>query len=527
MADLHTSRLCTHLVNLHFGPLTAKLADVLLTKGRLSLSQIISQTKLRPQTARAAILVLIQHDVLWYAKTDDSSPEVLEFNIEGCLMRLRFGKFVFLSEQLLGKPASEIVQLILDHGKLRPPDIITQLPDDQDSTKKNYREALLELVKSHYLLPATETSHITPKDTLLKYEKEEVAKIPNLPTSKALKIAKEDALARVKREEEESRKSGLKKKGGHDMVDDKVLFRVNYERFNIVIRNELIEKAARERFNDGAAMVLRNVIKSTESSQTSLMRIRSDATSVGKVAAALTDYDNLSSGLQLPTRQASNTVSVKHYLQMLGSTDNRTAAGRASSFVSYEGSKIEVEFQIVCRRLRRRVIESFTREKYGQEGVRMLRLLYESGKLDEKQISKIVMLPAKDVRPLLLSMATDSLVSIQEVPKSADRNPTRTFYLWYVDQAKAFSVILGNLYKMLYNIISRRRAESEDPTLRAVIEKTQRTDVSQDESLLTRLDQEILEKWREKQLKLMVLEMRVEETVFVVRDLAVFGIDED
>lgn len=38
----------------------------------------------------------------------------------------------------------------------------------------------------------------------------------------------------------------------------------------------------------------------------------------------------------------------------------------------------------------------------------------------------------KDVRPLLVALSTDSLISIQEVPKSADRNPARTFYLWCV-----------------------------------------------------------------------------------------------
>lgn len=37
---------------------------------------------------------------------------------------------------------------------------------------------------------------------------------------------------------------------------------------------------------------------------------------------------------------------------------------------------------------------------------------------------------AKDVRPLLSAMSAESLVSLQEVPKSADRNPTRMFYLW-------------------------------------------------------------------------------------------------
>jgi len=40
------------------------------------------------------------------------------------------------------------------------------------------------------------------------------------------------------------------------------------------------------------------------------------------------------------------------------------------------------------------------------------------------------MMPGKDVRSLLTALAADSLISIQEVSKSADRNPTRTFYLW-------------------------------------------------------------------------------------------------
>jgi hypothetical protein len=46
------------------------------------------------------------------------------------------------------------------------------------------------------------------------------------------------------------------------------------------------------------------------------------------------------------------------------------------------------------------------------------------------QVSKLAMIAPKDVRPLLSAMSAESLISIQEVPKSADRNPTRMFYLW-------------------------------------------------------------------------------------------------
>jgi DNA-directed RNA polymerase III subunit RPC3 len=68
------------------------------------------------------------------------------------------------------------------------------------------------------------------------------------------------------------------------IFQDTVYFRVNYDKFNVHIRNtvrrapvlvqsgdgrvsQLIETAARERFNDGAALVMRAVLKATESKQ--------------------------------------------------------------------------------------------------------------------------------------------------------------------------------------------------------------------------------------------------------------------
>lgn len=63
--------------------------------------------------------------------------------------------------------------------------------------------------------------------------------------------------------------------------------------------------------------------------------------------------------------------------------------------------------------------------------------------------------------------------------------------------------------------------------MRAVLEKRERSDVSQDESLLSRLERGILKEWGTKQEKLTVLEIRAEETVFLLKDLGVLGINDD
>lgn len=96
-----------------------------------------------------------------------------------------------------------------------------------------------------------------------------------------------------------------------------------------------------------------------------------------------------------------------------------------------------------------------------------------------------------------------------------------------MNQHKAFSTILGQVYKTLYNISMRRRAEQEAPEVKAVLEKRERSDVRQDETLLTRLERELVREWEAKLQKVTALEMRVEETLFVLKDLGVLGIDED
>ena len=97
----------------------------------------------------------------------------------------------------------------------------------------------------------------------------------------------------------------------------------------------------------------------------------------------------------------------------------------------------------------------------------------------------------------------------------------------HVDVRKAYTVLLGNLYKTLYNISIRRQAEEEGPIIKAVLEKCERSDVSEDQSLLTRMEREILRQWESKRAQLTVVEMRIEEAVFILRDLGNLGVDDD
>ncbi|EAU88388.2 hypothetical protein CC1G_05154 [Coprinopsis cinerea okayama7 len=503
--------------------------------------QLVRYSGLRPRTVRGCILVLIQHNIVWHVQSE-GEQEMYEVNLDECLMRLRYGRYIFQAEKLFGQAGADIVQIIMDHGKLRPPDIFALLHVHESKALAQHKQALYKLVSGSYLKASTPRSHVSPRDRLIQYEIEEKKKIVGFPTAKQLREAKEVAEGRLKREDDESEKIGLKRKAkeqtGHrsskkkaleeeTVVDDEVFFRVNCERFNVHIRNEIIVNAAKDRYNSQAGSVMQAAIKATEGANPSLSDARSDPVSVSNVIMLLTDDRELSSGLVYSSRKVPLATCVKDYVGLLAAADNPTPAGKAGAFLSFGGSKVQVDYETISRRLRRRLLEAMAQEKHGPEGVRIIRLLLDTGKMDEKQISKVVLMASKDVRPLLAALSADSLVSTQEVPKSADRNPTRTFYLWYVDLYKAYSSLLGNAYKTLYNISARRRAEREVTEVKTILEKSLRTDVQQDENLLTRMEREVLQQWRERETRLTVLESRVEEAVFILKDLAVHGLGDD
>lgn len=98
--------------------------SVLLHRGRLPLSQLVRFSGLKPRTVRAAILVLIQHNILWHAHTDVEG-EVFELNTEECLMRLRYGRYVWQAGQIFGTAVRILVSAhilflaVVDHPLCR------------------------------------------------------------------------------------------------------------------------------------------------------------------------------------------------------------------------------------------------------------------------------------------------------------------------------------------------------------------------------------------------------------------------
>ena len=119
-----------------------------------------------------------------------------------------------------------------------------------------------------------------------------------------------------------------------------------------------------------------------------------DPVSVTNIASHVHDDNDISTGLVYGTGKKPSVMSMmKEYLGILAMADNPTPVGRASSFISFVGNsgKVQVEFEIIGKRLRRRAYEGLVRERYGDDAVRITRFLLSTGKMNGDQV--YLMLP--------------------------------------------------------------------------------------------------------------------------------------
>lgn len=176
-----------------------------------------------------------------------------------------------------------------------------------------------------------------------------------------------------------------------------------------------------------------------------------------------------------------------------------------------------VEFRHLARTLRHLDLEQLVEARYGDVALRVVRVLQEKGKLDEKRLQEISLLPFKDLRQVLASMQAGGFVDLQEVPRDAQRQPSRTIYLWYYDADRICNSVIEDIYKAMSRCL--RRLKLERSRLKEFLEKTERSDVKgNEERYLSEGELKTLEQWKAKEALLLGEVSRLDDMVAVIRD---------
>ncbi|KAJ1679036.1 RNA polymerase III subunit C82, partial [Spiromyces aspiralis] len=478
-----TIRLCKHVVANHFGSTVEAVSTALVKLGRLPLPMIVKSTGLSPKRVREALVVLILHGLVTHANATEANGRIITHysaRQREILRRTRIGLYMKLAKDNLDECVRaalgfDIVKTTLLSGALTAKQLRQKMgiTGRQKQRSEKFQRALMELVRERYLTALTPKDTITEVDKILR-EEIEAKKSEKFPLSdKQMQEIRRSITARRYEEYNNNVIVGMKRKvvsesksehdlmmgfddgpskvhiGGdsQDEVEEDVYFRVNFDRLDVLLRNQQIAAYIKTKINTGASLVMGHILKLTEAKTKSCLEHTSSPITANQIVHSIPKDLPLSETMVLdadgPAGRESRLVEYAHaYIELIHSDNSGILVKRDE-----RGSgEYVVDFEHAFQTLRDKQVDMFVQEKLGSVCARIMRVLRKMGKLDENQIAQLSMISVGMCRSCLHEMFGLGLIDLHEVPRSADKAPKRVIYLWHVDYNKQLQAMLNLAY---------------------------------------------------------------------------------
>ena len=176
-----------------------------------------------------------------------------------------------------------------------------------------------------------------------------------------------------------------------------------------------------------------------------------------------------------------------------------------------------VSFPDLIRRSQCRTIAQTVIARYGAPSARLMNILSERGKLDEKTLSSLSLIREKEMRSRLSTMQKAGLLELQEVPRDNARVASRTNFLFFYDHDRCKRNLLEECYKALSRLLERARVEKEK--VKGTLEKASRSDVKgKEKQLLSIAELNAWNQWKSNEAKIWGQIGRIDDMVALLRD---------
>ncbi|KAF9308231.1 DNA-directed RNA polymerase III subunit RPC3 [Podila horticola] len=543
----HENKLCRLIVREHFGPVVEKVANVLIRKGRMPVGMIARITSLTSKRVRECLFVMIQHNIAVYAETQEKTRMVTyyEINRPEVLNRALIPKVLRSSREWYERDGETIAQTMLLHGKLTVTECINDVVAGAGYDKRtaaqrtaSLKKAFTRMVKEKCLIAVRPSDSLTATDRDMAEEKRETDKMTLPPTAAEMAAIRRSLGSQRDQELSKTTIVGLKRTvdsvdtdGGdkrrrldfgeltiHEEVEADVFFKINYERFVIRWRNTQIADLYEARLNPTAKTIMNTILTLAEER---MINCKEDLSSPVNTMLLL---NSLPSSLDL-------AETLEFQQQELGINGSKPRAGECldkyieileadlMQILKKDGGRTGqyvINLKTASKIMKKNLIQTIISSRFGSPYVRIMNMLLDKGKLEEKMISKFSMMPVKDVREKLTTLCTFGVLNLQEVPKSQDRTPSRTFYLWEVILTRAADALVDRLYHTMGNLRQRRFVEKAKRAV--LLAKCERTDVQANDSLLNVAEKKELDTLGGILEMLEVQELRIAQMVMTLRD---------
>uniref|UniRef100_A0A8C2WI50 DNA-directed RNA polymerase III subunit RPC3 n=1 Tax=Cyclopterus lumpus TaxID=8103 RepID=A0A8C2WI50_CYCLU len=522
-------RLCSLLLREHFGEVVEKVGTHLLRGGAQNLRTIIHETGISLDLVKKSLCVLVQHGACVFSsgRKGPGSPTEYRTSCDWILRILRYPRYIYTAKTLYGDTGELIIEELLQRGHLTMSSTVKTVADRltqnmEEGCCMDYNEvssAFAKLVETHFLQRCP--SMVGPGTTATAPVSIAVPTAESFPD--CYKVPHITLVGRGKRqlcgEDGEDQRNTKKAKTDSQVsvsytfnTFSGICWQVNFERFHLHFRDQAIISAVANKLDQTSSEIVRTMLRMSEVT-TSPTAAYTKPLSANEIFRSLpTSYN-----IPRPILDQYLTLLVDDPMEFVGKS------GESG------GGMYVVNLHRALANLARATLESVVQERFGSRSARIFRLLLRKRHLEQKQVEDFAMIPAKEAKDMLYTLLSENLVQLQEIPKTPDFAPSRTFYLYTVNQLPTARMLLQNCYKTVGNLIERRLFESKES--KRLLEKSQRIEailaslqasgaepeqLTEVEEMITATEKQQLEALRLHINKLDSAENQVDESIFLI-----------
>ncbi|CAG6015361.1 unnamed protein product [Menidia menidia] len=528
-------RLCGLLLREHFGEVVEKVAIQLLRNGAQNLRTIVHETGISADLVKKSLCVLVQHGACLFTPGRKGPGSPTEYRTFGdqILRILRYPRYIYTAKTLYGDTGELIIEELLQRGQMTMSGVVKTVADRltqnmEEGQSVDYSEvvsAFSKLVETHFLqrCPPLGGGRTTERQTAsgnpATPDAPAASKAPPAPESfpDCYKVPHVKLIGRGKRQfagedGEDQRNAKRARMDSEAHGDEGIYWQVNFERFHLHFRDQAIITAVANKLDQTSSEIVRTMLRMSEVT-TSPTATCTKPLSANEIFRSLPASYNIARPI------------LDQYLTLLVD-DPMEFVGRAGES---GGGMFVVNLHRALANLARATLESAVQERFGSRSARIFRLLLRKRHLEQKQVEDFAMIPAKEAKDMLYTLLSQNLVQLQEIPKTPDYAPSRTFYFYTVNQLPTARMLLQNCYKTVANLIDRRLFETKES--KRLLEKSQRIEailaslqasgaepeqLTEVKEMITAPEKQQLDSLRLHVNKLDSAENQVDETIFLL-----------
>ncbi|KAJ1569357.1 DNA-directed RNA polymerase III subunit RPC3, partial [Cladochytrium tenue] len=449
--------LARQVVREHFGDIVETVFAALVRKGRQLFSGILAATRLQPKQVRECLFILVQHGAARHIETTEGHRQMVYYSVDysGVLLRDRVPLFARLALERFGQTGAEIVLHMSTHGRVFPKHIFSAI---EASDLLDVWRGLVE----HNLV-----EKVTDDEGSAAAASADVPEITAAPAK-----GRRGAAARANAEFASNGSAGSKRKLASTGDEHSSSKASRMSRLASMALGETspeddvcISELAWRRINENAGEVMRALLELTES-MGPMSKIGSTSASVPAISSKLRE-DKITETVTSSWLSGMLQLMEQNEVPFVTRADERG------------GGLYAVNFEKITAYLKQELIENHVREKFGIIGLRIWRLLLYKGMLGEKE----------------------------DVPKTLDHAPSRTFFLFSVSVPRCASALQDAVCEAALRL--KLRAAHHTAAVAGILDKLQRSDVQENRDLLPDGERRAVDAYLEARDRLRVSELRI------------------